>query len=180
MTRPPRPVPVTAAAVLLMIVGYQLAFVAMFGWAGTVILTVILILDGAVWVAGATAMTFLCVIAALLAFQFLIVANRSLYGTLEAPLAAGVRIASLGFVLTGLSLVASCGCSTSILRSMMFAKFNGLTPGGTTLLGLMLSVNMNAVLVLIAGMLLHRNAGRYTRWQASFHLPSSEDPFEGE
>jgi hypothetical protein len=76
-----------------------------------------------------------------------------------------MRISSLGLVLTGLWLLGSCGCSVSILRSVITTKLSWFTPGNSVLVGFMIYGTLHSVLVLVAGMLLHYNVASYSAWQ---------------
>ena len=160
---PPRPPTVTAAAVLLIVVGADVLLVSL---AGTAFL---------LWVAGGFAF-IPCVAAAIVVGWVPIYSGglilshgvAALRGRLSAPRSIGA--ASLALGLLGGAAV-GLGVLVWLVR-VWDGRLSGLTP---TAVGVVLFVSLHIAALTVAGLLLARNAARYDAWVRAKAIPPPRD-----
>ncbi len=173
MIRLPRPASITASAVLLIVVGSELLLAGVAGG------------GAAIWWAVEIGEPphFIPLAAALLLFgvgvEFLVIAIKTLRGTLRKPWFAGDRVIGFGALaaLPALALSCCCGVSVAAERALLEKVLTG--DGATSVAGLVL-LWANTAAVVTAGVLLRNNADRYFVWQGAIRQPAADAEYEPE
>ena len=173
MTRHPRPASVTASAVLLIVVGSELLLAGVAG------------VGAAIWwgvtngepphvVMVGTAAIFLGV-----GIEFLVIAIKTLRGTLRKPWFAGDRVVGFGALAALPTLAISCCCGVSVVADRTQLE-KWLTEDGVTSVAGLVLLWANTAAVVTAGALLRNNADRYFAWQAALRRPVADAEYEPE
>ena len=171
--RTPRPASITAAAVLLVVVGSELLLAGVAG------------VGAAIWwaVEIGEPPLFIPLAAALLLFgvgvEFLVIAIKTLRGTLRKPWFAGDRVVGFGALAALPTLAISCCCGVSVVADRTQLE-KWLTEDGVTSVAGLVLLWANTAAVVTAGALLRNNADRYFAWQGAIRRPPEDAEYEPE
>ena len=172
MRKPPRPAPVVAAAVLLIVVGSELILggIAGAGW---------------LWLVIASVEACTCCGAWLFAFGFVIGINflasgiDALTGNLVDPVRASKPVLVVGGIAGALSLLTLGCCIWTGYVGRTFERATFTSDDGMLVAGVLLLWSNTAIL-LTAGVLLHRNARTYLLWRELLRRPREDAGYEPE
>ena len=168
--RPPRPAPIVAAAVLLIVVG-SLLILGYFGVIGYLVYELEVLKDG-----GPCCASILFVVCPVVGLDCLGVGTATLRGTLEDPKRTGNRVVILGWIAVVLSAMSMICCGWSFV--VLYPP--GVMNDSLQLLAGLFCFWMSTAGILTAGKLLQRNAERYLDWQKRRHPPSDTEGYDPE
>ncbi len=166
------PAPVTAVAVLLIVIGSELLLA---GGAGV---------GATIWwgITNGEPPHFIPLAAALFLFgvgvEFLVIAIKTLCGTLRKPWFAGDRVIGFGALAALPALALSCCCGISTVADGKWEKL--LTTNAAYGVAGLFSLWANTVAMVTAGALLRNNADRYFAWRAALRRPPEDAEYEPE
>lgn len=169
MSRPPRPPAITAAVVLLIVVGSQIALgaVAILIW---VCLDLIETKQPQVPI-----LASLCVLAFLLARDFYRTGVRLVRGTFETSWEVTERyLFHRAVAVVGSLAVGGWGLLALLFHPMDRTLTWLQTTGGTVLSAVFLSVWLNTAALIVACSLCAKHAGAYSRWRAAVDQPAED------
>lgn len=167
-----RPASLTASAVLLIVVGCELLLAGAVG------------IGASIWwgiTDGEPPNIVLIGLAAILlgvGVELLVIAVKTLRGTLRKPWFAGDRVVGFGALAALPTLALSCCCGVSTVADGKWEKW--LTTDAAYGIAGMVGLWANTAAVVTAGVLLRNNADRYFVWQGAIRQPVADAEYEPE